>query len=380
MSGGSKGGGSYPQAPDPNVVSAAQTASNIDTAQAQAYLNQTNQVTPFGSLTYTPTGQTNSQGLPQTQATVTLSPQQQAIADLEQGNTQQLLGAAGPEIGRINSLISTPFDLSSVGPAPAADANALKQAQNAYYGLETSQLDPYYAEQQRGLQTQLANQGFVQGDAGYGTAMDDFQRQKDAAYQNASNNAIANAGNYEQQQYGMAQSAYQQQLQNYEQSRAQPINELATLMGTSGGVTLPQFSATPQTSVQSTDVTTPAYNSYNAQVNAFQNQQQNNQSLLGSVFGLAGTALGGWLSDPDSKTDVASVSPADVLQKVRSLDVPSWRYKGGAKRHIGPMADDFASRFGGDGHSIDGATAFGVSMSAIKALADKVDQMKGKAA
>lgn len=375
-----KGSSSYPQPPNPQTVASAQTASNIDTAQAQAYLNQVNQSTPFGSLTYTPTGQTNPQGIPQMQANVTLSPQQQAIANLEQGNTQALLGAAGPEINRINNLISTPFDLSSVGQAPTADANARQQATNAYYGLETANLDPMYAEKQRALNTQLANQGFVQGDQGYTTAQGDLHRQQALDYQNAMNNAITNGGNYEQQQFGMGQAAYQQALQNYMQSRAQPINELATLMGTSGGVTLPQFGQTPQTSISPTDITGPTYNSYNAQLGQFQNQQANNQSLLGSVFGLAGSALGGWLSDKNAKEDIAPVSHADVLQKVRTMPVTEWSYRGQSDRHVGPMAQDFAARFGGDGHSIDAATAFGVSMSAVKALADKMDQLKRKAA
>lgn len=43
---------SAPQAPDPEKVSAAQTASNIDTARLNARLNRVNQVTPWGNLTY----------------------------------------------------------------------------------------------------------------------------------------------------------------------------------------------------------------------------------------------------------------------------------------------------------------------------------------
>lgn len=44
-----------PTPPDPNVVANAQTKTNIDTANANATINRTNQVTPWGNLTYTKT-------------------------------------------------------------------------------------------------------------------------------------------------------------------------------------------------------------------------------------------------------------------------------------------------------------------------------------
>ena len=51
-----------PKAPDPIKTAAAQTGSNIDTATAQQILNQTNQVTPEGSLTYNQSGTTSYVG------------------------------------------------------------------------------------------------------------------------------------------------------------------------------------------------------------------------------------------------------------------------------------------------------------------------------
>lgn len=46
---------SVPQAPDPNVVAKAQGDANIAAAQATGNMNRVNQITPFGSLTYTNT-------------------------------------------------------------------------------------------------------------------------------------------------------------------------------------------------------------------------------------------------------------------------------------------------------------------------------------
>ena len=45
---------SAPPAPDPKETAAAQGAINKETAIAQARLNQVNEITPFGTSTYTP--------------------------------------------------------------------------------------------------------------------------------------------------------------------------------------------------------------------------------------------------------------------------------------------------------------------------------------
>src|SRR6478609_3156459 len=50
-------GSSAPKPPDPAKTAAAQTASNISTAQANAILGNVNQVTPDGRLDFTQTGQ-----------------------------------------------------------------------------------------------------------------------------------------------------------------------------------------------------------------------------------------------------------------------------------------------------------------------------------
>lgn len=50
-------GPSTPAVPDPVKTAAAQTASSVATGTANAYLNDVNQVTPDGALTYTTTGQ-----------------------------------------------------------------------------------------------------------------------------------------------------------------------------------------------------------------------------------------------------------------------------------------------------------------------------------
>ncbi len=71
-----------PQQPNVQQTAAAQTGSNISTALAQQLINNTNQVTPYGNLTYGQTGSNSftdpatgkTTKIPQFTATTTLSP------------------------------------------------------------------------------------------------------------------------------------------------------------------------------------------------------------------------------------------------------------------------------------------------------------------
>lgn len=151
-------GKSSPKAPppvDPNVVAAAQTQSNIATAEANARLNRINQVGPQGSVTYSQSGPAwdeqaylaanpdvaaaiqskafkgsgadhyqqlgvneGRKGVPQgynpdepwTQTT-TLSPEQQRLYDLSTA-AQTTYGETGlAQLGKLREQMSTPFQL-----------------------------------------------------------------------------------------------------------------------------------------------------------------------------------------------------------------------------------------------------------------------------
>ena len=165
-------GSSAPPAPDPNTVSAAQTKSNIDTARLNARLNRVNQVTPYGSLTYsqnqtptfdeagynkamdawqkaqqTPTAPTpvygqgengfdqvtgytggtqgNSTPMPTRDqfmspgsddwtATINLSPEQQKLLDSDNRIKAQLGAVAESGLARVNTAMGQPFDTSQL--------------------------------------------------------------------------------------------------------------------------------------------------------------------------------------------------------------------------------------------------------------------------
>ena len=379
-----KSSGSAPKSPDPAAVAAAQGTADVQTAIAQARLNQVNEITPFGNATYSQTGENftvkDAEGkditVPMFQRQVTLSPQEQQIYDLQNALTNQGYTIGGQQIGRIGEVLGQDLDFSGLPQAPQADEAARQQVQDALYGRYTSELDPRFAREQRALETQLINQGFARGSEGYTSALEDFNRSKNSAYDTALTSAIGGGGAEQSRLFGLQGSARERALQEMFAERNQPINELAALLGTSGGVNVPQFSGVPQTNVGQTDITGPTYASYNADMANYNQQQAQNNSLMGSLFGLGGSALGAWLSDPDEKTDKRPVSDEAVLRKVQHMPNSSWRYKGDNQRRIGPMATHFSQAFGGNEHMIDGQAAFGVSVSAIKALADRMDRLE----
>jgi hypothetical protein len=89
---------------------------------------------------------------------------------------------------------------------------------------------------------------------------------------------------------------------------------------------------------------------------------------------------GAWaaLSDRNSKENVESADPQEILAKVAALPVATWNYKSQAPsiRHIGPMAQDFHAAFGvgEDEKHITTIDEEGVALAAIKGLNEKLEQ------
>jgi hypothetical protein len=79
-----------------------------------------------------------------------------------------------------------------------------------------------------------------------------------------------------------------------------------------------------------------------------------------------------------------AVDGFEVLEKLASLPISSWNYKGDdpSVRHLGPMAQDFAKAFGlgADERLISSIDAQGVVMVAIQALYRRVQQLESEIA
>lgn len=300
---------SPPPAPDPNATAAAQAKYNQSTATTQQLLNQTNQVTNDGTLTYNQTGTNTFQdadgkniNVPQFTATTTLSPAQQAIADLT-NKTKTNLGQIGvDQSAKIGGLLGTNVDLNT------ATENKIDQ-------LGAARLDPQFAKQQDALNTQLANQGIQPGSAAWNAQQTQFGQNKNDAY-----NQLYLSGRSQGAQEALTE-------------RNQPINEISALMSGSQ-VSQPNFTNTPTTQVGGVDYGGMVNNAYQGQMQGYNAQLANQGAMMGGLFGMAGTlgTAGIKYSDRRLKYDIERIGTVNGL--------PFYEYTIFGERQRGVMADE----------------------------------------
>ncbi|HEX2080203.1 MAG TPA: tail fiber domain-containing protein, partial [Longimicrobium sp.] len=89
------------------------------------------------------------------------------------------------------------------------------------------------------------------------------------------------------------------------------------------------------------------------------------------------------ISDVNRKENFLSVDGEDILARIRSLPVTTWRYideEDRAVRHIGPMAQDWERAFGfsGDPTTINMSDFDGVNLAAIQALDRRTAGQEGR--
>jgi hypothetical protein len=89
---------------------------------------------------------------------------------------------------------------------------------------------------------------------------------------------------------------------------------------------------------------------------------------------------GAWstVSDRNAKENFTTVAAREILERVALLPLTTWNYKSQEKsiRHIGPMAQDFASAFhvGEDDRHITTVDESGVALAAIQGLNQKLEE------
>lgn len=265
--------GSAPQF-NSGQVSNNQSSYNVNSAIDATRLNNVNQVTPQGSLTYGQTGgeyDYNGNFVPSYTATQTLSPEQQGLYTASTGLQQGALGAAQGRLGALNSTLG----------APTPDSATIR---NQAYDALTARSTEDLTRSRNAQQVQLANQGIQPGSEAWSRAMEG----QDRAVTDASNQATINAG-----------TIAGQNLQQDQSIRNQSINEFASLLGLGTG-TSPNYINTPQTQVQAPDATSPAIAGYQGQLNAYNQQMQSGNAAMGGLFGLGGSVLGGLARNPQT--------------------------------------------------------------------------------
>jgi hypothetical protein len=343
--------GKAPKPPDPYAQADAQTQSNQDTATYNNAITHGNTYTPLGNNTYT--GRVDpTTGATVYDQTVTLDPAQQALLDVQ--NQQDLaLGQTGNKLlGQVDNAIGNPVSDSglpqlqgSVNPGGPGiqgkiDTNGLpqlygaddllgarQQVSDALYSQQSAYLDPQYANQDQQLRTELANKGVAEGSEAWNRMQGDFNRNKSFDYARAREAAITGSGTEMQrlsdmalanrgQIYGeratsagfqndaqaqaLAQALTQAQFGNQTRAqglderyaaRAQPLNELSALRG-STQVNVPQFAAAQNSTTDPADIGGYIGQNYQNQLAAWKQKQANVGGVMSGLFGLGSAALG----------------------------------------------------------------------------------------
>lgn len=259
-----------PKAPDPAQTAAAQTGSNIATAAANAAMGNVNQVTPQGSLAYNQTGTYKytdpatgrSYDVPTFTATQTLSPEQQRLYETGVGTQQNLADLAKSQSGFLQEYMAKPFD----GSNDATEARLME--------LGRKRLDPVFAERRAAQEQELANRGIAMGSRAYESAMRGTSQAENDAY-----NQLLLTGN--QQAFAQGQA-----------TRNQPINEITALMSGSQ-VSSPNYAPTNMSPIATTDFAGLQQQGYANQMNNYNQQMQQRNSIMGGLFGLGAKAITG---------------------------------------------------------------------------------------
>lgn len=335
-------------------------------------MSMVDQYTPYGSLTYTPLGDDRYR------ADVQLSPDEAHLNRLANVFEAGLGQLGVDQLGRVYQAMAQPFDQGQfqqaggvirampsqyemIGYANAPQQRDADQVRQAMIDRNQGNLDA----QRQQMQTSLLNRGIAEGSQAWTRAMDDWNRQQNdlmlgatlAAGQEQSRmfgddlQAAVFQNQMRGQQYGehTANLQYQQgiqdrltaerqrQMQEATYLRQLPLNEATALM--SGvQVQAPQFQSMPQVNVGAAPIMDATYGSYQGQMNAWQQQQQQRGGFMQGLMGLGGTLAGAGImkySDMRLKTDIRRLGGT-----LAGLPLYSYRYRWGGPQQVGVMAQD----------------------------------------
>ena len=365
-------------------------------------MNSLDQFSPFGSTTF----QRREDGTPISQ-TVTLSPQMENWLNSQFGASTKLQDATSRQLDYLpTDQFKLPTGTSADDYATQAFGSAVIDPSNfdtskiaqTSYDQARSLIQPDIDSARKAAEIQLAQRGVNPGDEAYNAEMDRIDRQANTALAGAARQATLDAGNEQTRAVNNALTArnfgnnqYQQNLSNVMLERNQPFADAAALMGTTPSFQTPSFMNTTAQNVSAPDYMGAVNSNYQAQVQQANNSNNAMGGILGSIAGpLAKGAAGMIFSDEDMKEGIEEQDEGDdetVLMLISGMPVSEWQYKPEAQeglgldddRHVGPMAQDMAERFGGDGSTIDITSAIGRLMQAVRGLERRTSGMRHEA-
>jgi hypothetical protein len=260
----------------PDYTGAAQQTAqgNLDAARAATAANRVNQVTPFGTLQYSVTGQ-DPYGNPTWTSTSALSPDQQALYDYDIQTSKGLGALQQQGLGYVSNMLQSPFDTSRL---PQTGINAGEDMTQSIM----RRLQPTLAMEQKQFDTQMANQGIPLGSEAYENAKRMFdQRQNDRL---VSSVIQGTQTGLQARGQGFSEQAYQ---------RNEPINTLNAVRSGSQ-VTNPNsffVSAPQQATTAGADYLGAAGMTGNANVAAANASNAQRNAMIQGLFSLGSTAI-----------------------------------------------------------------------------------------
>lgn len=310
---------SPPQAPDPNMVAAAQGRQERQTARANnLYLNP-NVSSPFGKVRYDTNEDTvDGETIKRPEQTIELGPLEQEAYERGHAHRKQL-GQVGEGIGQhLQRGVNEYGELPRVSPnfegvdrvpnQNAYDADR-KRYEDAYFNRVNDLLAPQYERSQNRLESKLAALGHPQGNQAYSNAMNEFTNQRDFNQRQLANEAILNGGQEQRNMFGLGQSLRGEQvneaLRPYQQNQMERqgrmgenqfnIGALQQLLG-GQNVQMPQLQQFNASAMRAPDIQGIYGNNYQQQSHnyntGFQNEMANHGAHLQGMYGLAGHGIG----------------------------------------------------------------------------------------
>jgi hypothetical protein len=312
-----------PKEPDPTRVAQAQTTSNINTGIANTVMGNANERGPTGSVRFNQIGSKTINGVevPQYERVTELSPEQQAIYN-QQTQYQQGVGqTANTLLGNLNTQLGTPIDPSTAtarasgmvsGPQLQTMANNdWSQDRQRVEDALFSRLNPQLDRDRAALENRLANQGIRPGSEAFREAIALADRQTNDARMQAvlaGGQEQSRLAGLDQSRLGFNNNVGQQTFandltgRNFQNAtrdaeineqmrlRGNGINELNSLISGSQ-VSMPQGQAFNAGNIAGTDVAGITQQGYQNQLQNWQNQVNQQGSMLGGIAGGIGSLL-----------------------------------------------------------------------------------------
>jgi hypothetical protein len=262
---------SAPAAPDYRAAAQETAAGNLDAARAATAANRVNQVTPYGNLDYTISGQ-DPYGNPTWTATTSLSDVGQQLLNNQNQASLGLGGTINAALGRVQSTMGQEFNPN----LPSTGFNPGQSYQEAYM----ERLRPQLEQSRESTQARLANQGVVPGTQAYENAMRQQSQRENDLLLGATTQGFGVGSQANQQ-------AFNQEMTKYNM----PLNTLSALRSGSQ-VQNPSFvNSAQQATTGGADILGAAQMGYNAEMGDFNAKQAAQQNLNQGIMGLGGAGI-----------------------------------------------------------------------------------------